>query len=392
MADADRKGLARALLASGLEPIDFELEPDVEALPAEARLTADLDIPFPDEVRPRPQPIDPKPQPGAPLPKADAIVITWTVAELNALADVLTPGHGRNTWYRYNRRFEDHYRPLIRPGAPALAAQRLGSWFPTRVGGVDVICFKSELHLNQDGIRTGDGTATLPVKDLFAQLIDEVEPKVVLTIGTSGGVALNQDLGDAVITRAGRFRCTSEFKNETFNNKTFKSDWDIPRSHLNKAQQLMRRFADQLVEPAFAPPTKRYEFDGPPVKSEPANKPSIQLDGKELSAFDPVLTTDFFEFGTSANHLDEEGCAVEMGDAVLGLLCDELPNPPKWAIVRNISDPMINGDLPTQPRSTNMQTHWAVWYYEVYGYWTSVTGALATWGILAGISDEGPPQ
>ena len=32
-----------------------------------------------------------------------------------------------------------------------------------------------------------------------------------------------------------------------------------------------------------------------------------------------------------------------------------------------------------------MQIHWAVWYYEVFGYWTSVAGALATWGIIAGL-------
>ena len=34
----------------------------------------------------------------------------------------------------------------------------------------------------------------------------------------------------------------------------------------------------------------------------------------------------------------------------------------------------------------DMQAHWAVWYYSVYGYWTSVTGALATWAIIAGLS------
>jgi hypothetical protein len=108
-----------------------------------------------------------------------------------------------------------------------------------------------------------------------------------------------------------------------------------------------------------------------------------------MPAFHPVLTTDYFEFGTSSNHLDAEGCAVEMGDAVLGLLCSELPDPPRWAIVRNLSDPQINGDLPTTPSQRNMQVHWAVWYYEQYGYWTSISGALATWAIIAGL-DQSP--
>lgn len=383
-----RKELARVLLDEGTEAVDLELEPELAALPAEATLTADLGIPFPAGLAPLPQPITPAPDPGAPLPRADVVVITWTISELNALADVLTPGQSRNVWYRYNRGFEEHYRPLIRDGAPALKARRLGSYFPITLGDKSVLCMKSELHLNQDGIATGDGTATLPVKDFFRQIIEEAQPSVVLTIGTSGGVSLDQDLGDAVVTRAAKFRLADEFKSEPWNGETFKNDWEIPTTHLAKAQELMGGYADRLVEPGFAPPTKRYAMPGPPLLTpQPPNTPSILLDGRDLPAFHPVLTTDFFEFGTSSNHLDVEGAAVEMGDAALGLLCDELAAPPRWAIVRNVSDPQINGDLPTMPESGDQQRLWAVWYYQVFGYWTSVSGALATWGILAGLAE-----
>jgi nucleoside phosphorylase len=380
---AQRKTIARRLLDANTEPIDLELVVDPLTLPLDANLTADLGINFPAGLAPTPQPIEPPPATDAPLPKADVVIVTWTVAELDALADVFTPEWPRARWYRYNRHFEDRYRAQIRDGAPALKAQRLGSWFPTKVGDTSVICFKSELHLNQDGKPTGDGTATLPVKDLFAQIIEEVQPKLILTVGTSGGVAHDHDLGDVVVTRAAKFRCSSEFKNEPFNNQTYRSEWQIPDQFYPKAQELMQAYAPRLAEPEFGPPTKRYG-DGPLQRSDPPNRPSILREGEELPEFHPILTTDFFEFGTSANNLFAEGCAVEMGDAVLGLLCDELPDPPRWAIVRNLSDPMINGDLPTEPRNLNMQTHWAVWYYEVYGYWTSVTGALATWAIVAG--------
>ena len=37
-----------------------------------------------------------------------------------------------------------------------------------------------------------------------------------------------------------------------------------------------------------------------------------------------MLSTDSFEFGTSANALDVEGCGVEMGDAVLGMVAAEM--------------------------------------------------------------------
>ena len=83
--------------------------------------------------------------------------------------------------------------------------------------------------------------------------------------------------------------------------------------------------------------------------------------------------------------MEEEGAAVEMGDAVLGLVCEQMQNPPKWLVVRNLSDPQINADLPNKPAILNMQTHWAVWYYEKYGYWTSVNSALVTWAVIAGL-------
>ena len=81
----------------------------------------------------------------------------------------------------------------------------------------------------------------------------------------------------------------------------------------------------------------------------------------------PILTTDYFEFGNSTtNNLESEGCGVEMGDAVLGLLCDELgTEAPKWAVIRNLSDPVINGNLREDAPSSNiprvrLQTMWAV--------------------------------
>jgi hypothetical protein len=108
-----------------------------------------------------------------------------------------------------------------------------------------------------------------------------------------------------------------------------------------------------------------------------------------------MLTTDFFEFGTSSNGLEQEGCGVEMGDAVLGMVVEEMKaagaaHTPEWLVIRNASDPQINGNLPDRSnteipqrmrRALDMQAHWAVWYYESYGYWTSVNSAIAVWAM-----------
>ncbi len=386
------KQLARELLASGIEPIDLELQPDPILFPAAPSLAANLGIAFPAGLAPQPEEIDPAPAPAAALPKAKVLVITWTIDEQRALADVLTPGFSKDKWYRYNRKYAQ-YDDKIRRGAPAKNAKRLGSYFKTKVGNTSVLCYKSELHLNQDSIRdpAHPGTATLPVKDMFNQLIDEVEPEVVITAGTAGGVFGEQDLGDVVVTRGAKFRLQDEFKNEPFNGQKFTSDWPINTAQFAKATELMKKYTDRLQDPEMLPPTANYVIPaaGVPKPKKPAD-PDIWLDdGVKMPKFHPILTTDYFEFGTSENHLDQEGCAVEMGDAVLGMVVkqrkDAGQSAPKWVVVRNCSDPQINGLLKDKPRIQSLQAMWAVYYYRGYGYWTSVMSSLAAWGIIAGL-------
>ena len=326
-----QKQIARALLSAG-EDVDVQQQPSVAAMAIPVMAAPKPPIPFPAGLAPKPSAISPVPAPIDALPKADVVVVTWTVDEAHALADVLTPGTTREHWYPYSRNFA-HYDPLIRKGAPAKKAKRLGSYFKTKVGTKTVLCFKSELHLNQDGIRSTQtpGTSTLPVKDLFNQIADEATPDVLITAGTAGGVFTDQELGDVVVTRGAKFRLQDEFKNEPFNHKTYKSTWQIPTTHFADAQQLMSGFKIGLQEPAeFLPSTVNFTkpAGGYPKPLHPYD-PDIWLDGQvvngkmKMPAFHPILTTDYFEYGTSTNHLDQEGCAVEMGDAALGLAMDE---------------------------------------------------------------------
>lgn len=383
-----RLDLARDLLRSGLEAGDLVNEPGAGQLLQAAQLAADLGIPFPPGLRPRPQPIEPRPGLDAPLPRADVVVITWTVDEVRALADVLTPGFTRDHWYRYARHFGE-YVPLIRAGAPALAARRLGSYFVTEVGAKRVLCIKSELHMNQDGVTAAPfsaGHASLPVHKFLHQVIEEAQPSLVITTGTAGAVFAEHNLGDVVVTRGARFRCQKEFRDAPFNHRSFRSEWVVDTTHFAKAIELMRRFGSEIAEPEFLPPTVNFA----PLTNLPRpvapNVADIKLDGIDLPAFHPILTTDFFEFGTSTNRLHEVGAGVEMGDAVLGLVAEERANdghPVRWLVVRNCSDPQINGALRHRPASQSQQVMWAVYYYKGFGYWTSVNGALAVWAVLA---------
>src|SRR5262249_32824612 len=153
-----------------------------------------------------------------------------------------------------------------RPHAPAAGSRRLGSYLPARVGHTSVLCMKSELHLNQDGITTGVGTATLLVKDFFKQIIAEARPSVFLTIGTAGSVFDDFQLGDVAIPRAAKFRLTAELRNEAFNGRSFRSDWALPPAPLDTAQGLMKQFTAELAEPPFGPPHPGFAFSGPLLK------------------------------------------------------------------------------------------------------------------------------
>jgi len=400
--------LARKIIDFGLNEEDVSLQPT----PPQFTIQVDLRLPWPagEAPEPLPWPAGEMPSPDDALPEADVLVVTWTVAEHDALADVLTPGYGRNTWARYTRRFEEHYVPQIRNGAPAHRARRLGSYFRTRIGERTLLCFKSELHLNQDGKETGDGRATLPVKDLFRQLIDEVKPSLVITVGTAGAafppersVTVNgmtcppHELGDVIITRGAKFRLQREFAKEEFAQQAYRcSDFEIPTQRLAAARDLLKVHAGKLSEPPFAPPHTKYQWTLAQPMPGFANAPDLKIDGQHFPPFHPILTTDFFEFGTSTNGLEREGAGVEMGDAVLGLVVEEMKAEglaaPMWLVIRNASDPQINGELPTRDapgvaaelrRALDMQAHWAVWYYETYGYWTSVNSAIAVWAMVA---------
>ena len=169
----DRKEIARYPLARGLDPVSSTIDP--------ARTLIDLGhdhtIAFPAGLETAPAPSSPEPGQDDPLPEADVVIITWTVDEVAGLAHVLTPNVSPDRWHRYARGFEEH-KPKIRPHAPAASR-----------GGVTT---------------TGDGSATLPVKDFFLQIIREAKPKLVLTIGTAGSVFESHGLGDVVVSRAER--------------------------------------------------------------------------------------------------------------------------------------------------------------------------------------------
>jgi hypothetical protein len=338
-----------------------------------------LQIDFPSGLTPDPSTGAVR-DPGLPLPEADVVVLTYTSDESKALADVMTPGRFSRDWNHYTDGY-DALLPKIRNGAPARKAGRLGSYWTTKIGTKNVLVFKSELHMHQDFF-TQSGHPTLPIRDLFTQIIQQVKPSYFFCIGTAGGTYLDKPLGTVAMSRAVKFDCKKDFAHEPYALETqpYTSSWTVPVTHHQSALKLMKGFSSNLVIQtdgtyASCPCEQLRPSEGSPPQAY------FLIDGQDgIGKSFPVLTTDYFEFGTDRNGLQKEGMAVEMDDAVLGLVCSTMAAPPRYASIRNYSDPAINGAL-----SENQQETCASHIYLRYGYWTSVMGAIATWSVIAGL-------
>jgi len=351
---ADDRELAREL-------IEFDSEaPEGEAFRALATaapggLGEFVEIKWPKGLEPRPG----RRPTGSSLPRADLLIVTWTTDEGHALARVLTPGHDSHqkpdaldpaNWRPYRKNYTQ-IAALMRAGCPAREYGWLGTYWTTQIGTNTCVLFKSDSHMSQDGPK-------LPNALVWRQLIEDVRPRWVITTGTGGGIGSQFEVGDVIVSRFVGFDCSRGFKK--LNKLSYASPTEPPAARLKKAQALFRFNAQFLPRDNKRPPQIIHSTD----------------------AASGVLTTDFFGFDTSDNRfgLQGKGDLSEMGDAVLGMVCQELGSKaPSYTIVRNVSDPEINATGLTFAQQRAM----AADIYKAYGRWSSVCSAITCWAIAA---------
>ena len=289
----------------------------------------------------------------SPLPRADVLVVTWTVDEGHALSRVLTPGKDSRDDYRpYTHNYASISRKM-RKGCPATEAKRLGAYWTTSIGGTSVVVFKSDSHMSQDG-------PELPNVDVWQQIIDEVRPKLVLTTGTAGGIGTQFEVGDVVVSPIVRFDCTAKFKREPFGQAHYTSAAP-KKAHLATARSL-------------------FKVNAPRLPRDNTRQPKI-VTVSTRGVNSSVVTTDFFGFDTSNDHYHLQGLGdvSEMGDAVLGLVCDKMgTKAPRWLAVRNVSDPQIKAE-----GTLKQQAAIAAQIYKGFGRWSSVCSAITCWALIA---------
>ena len=223
------------------EIIDFDSESPAGlqflAFTTATGLTRFTDIPWPKGLAPKTA-ATLGAKSGDKLPRADVLVVTWTVDEGHALSRVLTPGKdSRNDYLSYTHNFAA-IAAKMRKACPALEAKRLGAYWMTSIGGKSVVVFKSDSHMSQDG-------PLLPNIDVWRQIIAEVQPRLVITTGTAGGIGTAFEVGDVIVSAVVRFDCIAKFKKQPFALASYAST-AAKTTHFAAARSLFKANAAQL--------------------------------------------------------------------------------------------------------------------------------------------------
>jgi hypothetical protein len=201
----------------------------------------------------------------------------------------------------------------------------------------------------------------LPNLDVWRQIIQEVQPKLVITTGTAGGIGKEFEVGDVIVSPVVRFDCTAKFKKKPFAQAHYASAAPNAK-YFALARSLFKANAAQLPKENARPPK------------------IVRVPLKALTSC--VVTTDFFGFDTSDNHYKLQGLGdvCEMGDGVLGLAISEMgQTAPRWLAIRNVSDPQISAAGLTLAQQATI----AAQIYKGFGRWSSVCSAITCWASIA---------
>lgn len=294
-----------------------------------------------------------------PLPAADVLIVTYTAAEGEALADILTPGLSSKDWTPYRNNWAAIEALIEGDRAPSRYSKCSGSWALIEVGTVKAVVLKSDLHPDTDGPK-------LPIATAWKQWVSQVKPTLVISTGTAGAVQGTTQLGDVVVSRNVSWDCRKQFKNAAFAGQKYDSSYQPAEAALEQALT----FVQQTSRPLPTQWVKR--------------TPQIWVDGKDNTAAH-IITTDFFAFDDAENSyglrtFDDQARAVEMDDAAMALAVSQLNDAPAWLIVRNASDPQM-------PQGTNVkaESKAASDIYLEWGQVTSWGSAVVCWALTAAL-------
>ncbi|MBX7219252.1 MAG: hypothetical protein K1Y36_04850 [Blastocatellia bacterium] len=316
------------------------------------------------------------------LPPADVVIITWALSEWAAMEQVFCnsqntmPYSDQNNsswpgWYPYTK----YMLPYCRPDDPWTC------WCLTRlveIQGKRVLLIKSNTHLVWPG--------EIYLEGFIGLVVTLVQPKLLISIGTSGGTQVTAHTGTTYIVNGGTLYNAAEPQPDW---PTYRNAWEPNTSVL---------WSPGFPGLLFPVPTTESDLQSLCQQFNQYYGTSYtldQLNPGNLDMADPLplienltsvgmslLTTSTFIVGNNAGNFASFAC-VEMSDAIVGKICNKVNVP--FGFIRNLSNPAQNAQLPE-----DVQSNWGNTLYESYGFYTSFNGALAAWAVTtAQLAGEG---
>jgi hypothetical protein len=309
------------------------------------------------------------------LPQADVVIITWAGAEWAAMEHVFCTSsspmpysdRSQGSWDGWQKYDQDM------PKYSGSGGEQWSYWGYYRLAeiqGSKVLLFKSTTHLDWPGEQY--------LEDLIYRLIEDVKPRLLLSIGTAGGARTTDHVGTVNVVRSGTLYAENEPPSKW---PVYANEWEAGWTIISE-----KNFHGLL----FPVPTKKSDLQslceqfnkyyGTSYTLSQLNPGNLNMGNAQpqLNNMTPqgtsLLTTSTFVVATTGGNFNQFAC-VEMDDAVIAKVCQSKQT--AFGFVRNISDPVQNAALPQK-----VQGNWGSAIYDAYGFYTSYNGALAAWAIV----------
>jgi hypothetical protein len=335
---------------------------------------------------------------GALQASADVLVVLFTEPETMAFLDVFTGSPEwtpkvQGEWCEYAHNFAK-FKPLIaNPNANnALKDGAFGRLAAFRVGGKNVVVYKTELHPKQDG-------AGMPFVPVMQQLVSELGPEYVITTGTAGAIGDRVQCGDVTICTGSRLHLQKSYPKYP-DMATLSKDNTAIANPVSFDPQYVQYAATHLTSlslPGLQQCYKRLQTDpGYSFVNQNTLPPAIYVDGvnpvpgpqpMDIVSADYMTTDD----NNNSEGLQTLGIMNDTDDAFLFYALSKLnaSTRPKTISIRNASEPqMVHAKFPSTTSETeivNILKSLAGTVYGIYQYCTTLNSAFACWGTIAGL-------
>ena len=334
---------------------------------------------------------------GALQAKVDALIILYTEPETQALLEVFTGNNQwtparRKSWCGYAHNFAS-FKGSIEgiSGDDALEQGMFGYLSAVTIGSKNVVLYKTELHPKQNGPQ-------LPFIPVIQQLITELQPGLVISTGTAGGIGSHINCGDVAVTSSARFHCQDKYPNEpqittmTANKTALTNSVTFDPQYVNFAASNLTKLSLNGLSQCYS---RLEQLPGYSFVKKPTQANAIYVTNKNPApAPQPmdVVSADYLTVDDNNNSegLQQLGIMNETDDAFVFYAINQMKGTkPKWLSVRNASEPQIQckpfpaGTPATKIIDTLKGTAGSI--YGIYQYCTTLNSAFACWGVVAGL-------